>query len=199
MTFISVIRVIMNFISIIRTYWKPLAIALIIAVVFIRVQTLKSERDSALQTIANMQIEAIKKNAEVALLKLQGKRDTDALQASHIKDIQHIGSLYGKVINNDKKSISNYRIALADKLRQQSEDSDSRLPSNDENRPSGGDSHGNIATESEESESFYRKAYLGTRDYIETLDQAGAVCAADYNACKAYVDQEQKRIGVYAE
>ena len=199
MTFISVIRGIMNFISIIRAYWKPLAVALIIAVVFIRIQILKAERDSALQTIANMQLEAIKKNTEVALLKQQGKRDTDALQASHVKDIQHIGSLYGKVINDDKKSISNYRTALADKLRKQSEDSDKRVPSNDADQLAGGDSHGNIVAAGEEAESFYRKAYLGTRDYIETLEQAGAVCAADYNACKAYVDQEQKRIGVYAE
>lgn len=186
-------------IQFIRTYWKPLAILLIISVCYLRIAYIKSERDSALQTIANMQLEAIKKNAEVALLKRQGKRDTDALQASHIKDIQHIGSLYGKVINDDKKSISNYRAALADQLRKQSEGSDSRLSSNDQDRPAGGHSHGNIATESEESEGFYRKAYLGAQYYIETLEQAGAVCAADYNACKAYVDQEQKRIGVYAE
>ena len=183
----------------IKRYWKQLAIALIIGVFFIREQTLKSERDSALQTIADMRLEAIKKNAEVALLKQQGKRDTEALQASHIKDIQHIGSLYGKVINDDKKSISNYRTALADKLRKQSESIVSGVPKDDANRLAGGDSHGNIIAESEESEGFYRKAYLGAQYYIETLEQAGAVCAADYNACKAYVDQEQKRIGVYAE
>ena len=189
----------MNFISIIRTYWKVLAIALLITICYLRIAYIKAERDSARQTIADMQLEAIKKNTEVALLKQQGKRDTQALQAKYIKDIQHIGSLYGKVINNDKKSISNYRTALADKLRQQSEDSDKRVSENDADRPAGGDSHGNIVAESEESEGFYRKAYLGAQYYIETLEQAGALCAADFNACKAYVDQEQKRIGVYAE
>ena len=186
-------------IEFIKRYWQPLAIALIIGIVFIRVQILKSERDSALQTIADMQLEAIKKNTEVALLNQQGKRDTQALQEKYIADIQHIGSLYGKVINDDKKSISNYRTALADKLRQQSEDSDKRVPKDDADQPTGGDSHGNIVTESEESESFYRKAYLGTREYIETLEQAGAVCAADFNVCRDYVTQEQKRIGVYSE
>jgi hypothetical protein len=186
-------------IEFIKRYWQLLAIALLITICYLRIAYIKAERDSARQTIADMQLEAIKKNAEVALLKQQGKRDTEALQASHIKDIQHIGSLYGKVINDDKKSISNYRTALADKLRQQSEDSDKRVSENDANRLAGGDSHGNIVAESEESEGFYRKAYLGAQYYIETLEQAGALCAADYNACKAYVDQEQKRIGVYAE
>lgn len=185
----------MNFISIIRTYWKALAIALLITICYLRIAYIKAERDSARQTIADMQLEAIKKNTEVALLKQQGKRDTQALQASYNEIVTYL--LKGK--SDDKKTNDRLRSALADKLRQQSEDSDKRVSENDADRPAGGDIHGNIATESEESESFYRKAYLGAQYYIETLEQAGALCAADYNACKAYVDQEQKRIGVYAE
>lgn len=32
--------------------------------------------------------------------------------------------------------------------------------------------------------------------YIETLEQAGAVCAADYNLCYDYVQSQQRKIGV---
>lgn len=186
-------------ISLIKPYWKPIALILIVLVVYVRVQVIKSERDSALKTIAEMQLEATKQDERVKISNEQGKRDLASLQASHVADIQHIGALYGKEITNDKKAISNYRIALAEQLRKQSEGGASIVPNNDANQPARDNSDTAIARQPEDSDTDYRVMYLGASEYIKTLKQAGAVCAADYNLCKAYVDQEQKRIGVYVE
>lgn len=186
-------------ISLIKPYWKPLALILIILVVYVRVQVIKSERDSALKTIAEMQLEATKQDERVKVLTEQGKRETASLQAAHVEDIQHIGAIYGKEITNDKKAISNYRIALAEQLRKQSEGGASIVSNNDANQPARDNSDTAIARQPEDSDTDYRVMYLGASEYIKTLKQAGAVCAADYNLCKAYVDQEQKRIGVYVE
>lgn len=170
-----------------RNYWQYIAIAAIIAVVYIRIQIITSERDSALQTIADMQQAALKKNTEVALLNAQGKQATDALKASHIADIQHIGALYGQQIANDQKSIANYRNQLANKLREQANNRDSGLPNNVTDNATGNDSNSTTSTQD------------GINAYIETLEQAGAVCARDYNLCRDYVISEQKRIGVTKE
>lgn len=178
-------------IAFLKKNWQALAIVAIAGVIFIRVEILKSERDDALATIAEMHQEAIKKNAEVELLKRQGKRDTDALQASHIKDIQHIGALYGKQIND----INSYRNELADRLRQNGS-SGGGLPANDADKAASADSN---TADIESPDADYKMIYLGAQEYIKLLEQAGAVCAADYNACKAYVDQEQNRIGVYLD
>lgn len=186
----------MIWLSFFKQYWKAIAIAAIIAVVYIRFQIITNERDDALQTIANMQQEAIKQNARVSLLNEQGKRATDALQASHVADIQHIGALYGKQINNDKKSIDNYRNQLASKLREQASNRDSGLPNNDTNQSTNSNGDTTDTRQSEDSDTDYRMMYLGAQEYIKTLEQAGAVCATDYNTCKQYVDEEQKRIGV---
>lgn len=170
-----------------RNNWQAIAIAALIAVVCIRIQIITSERDDALQTIANMQQEALKKNTEVALSNKQGKQAIDALQASHIADIQHIGALYGQQINNDAKSIANYRNQLASKLREQANNRDIGLPNNVTDN-SAGNYCNTTVTESS-----------GVNAYIETLEQAGAVCARDYNLCRDYVISEQKRIGVTNE
>lgn len=182
------------FIELLKRYWKAALILVIVAFFLFNYLFIKSQRDDALQTIADMQLEAAKKNAQVKLLTEQGKRDTSALQASYNEIVTNLL----KAKDDDKKTISNLRGSLADRVRQQS-DSYDRLPNNDANQLAGNDSNGLSATETESAESFYRKAYIGTREYIETLEQAGAVCAADYNVCRDYVVQEQKRIGVYSD
>lgn len=181
-----------------RNYWQYIAIAAIIAVLYIRIQIITSERDSALQTIADMQQAALKKNAEVALLNAQGKQATDALQASHIADIQHIGALYGQQINNDQKSIDNYRNQLANQLREQASNSDSGLPDNVTDNATGNDSNAAIVRPIG-PDADYKMMYLGAQSYIETLEKAGAVCASDFNLCRDYVLDNQKRIGVTKE
>lgn len=186
----------MIWLSLLKNNWKLIAVASIALVIFIRVQIIKSERDNALATIAEMRQEAIKQSARVELLKLQGKQAVDVLNANHLADIQHIGSLYGKVINDDKASINNYRTQLANSLRAKAGDSLSTLSNNDTDRPA--ENNGNAADfrPLEESAEFYKSAYIGQREYIKTLEQAGSIAASDYNTCKDYVDGEQSRIGV---
>ena len=186
-------------ISSIIKYWKAALILVIAAFFLVTYLIIKSERDSALKTIAEMQLEATKQDERVKVLTEQGKRETASLQASHVAAIQHIRALYGTEITNDKKAISNYRIALAEQLRKQSEGGASIVSNNDANQPARDNSDTAIARQPEDSDTDYRVMYLGASEYIKTLKQAGAVCAADYNLCKAYVDQEQKRIGVYVE
>lgn len=190
------------FIALFKEYWKAALILVIAAFFFIQYHIIKSQRDHALQAITEMQQETLKQSARVQLLTEQGKRDTGALQATYNEIVTYL--LKGK--SDDKKTIGNLRASLDGKLLKQSESYNSTVPNNDANRPSGDDSNTNVAYQGkqaeivdETSENFYKAAYMGTREYIETLEKAGAVCAADYNVCKAYVDQEQKRIGVYSE
>lgn len=168
-----------------RNYWQYIALAAIIAVLYIRIQIVESQRDSALQTIADMQQAALKKNTEVALSNAQGKQAIDALQASHIADIQHIGALYGQQINNDQKSIDNYRTQLANQLRKQSSNSNSRLPNDVTIQSTEGNCDTTTTGRSEE-----------LREEVKTLKAAGSLCAADFNMCRDYVLDNQKRIGV---
>lgn len=177
----------------IRNNWQALAIIAIAGVIFMRIHILKSERDDAIDTIAEMHQESLKKNTEVALLKQQGKRDSDALQASYDSRITELLEINA----NDKKTIANYRNQLANSLRDKAKDYHDRLPVNDADTIATSDS--NATTAGEESLEFYRGAYIGCQTYVETLEKAGIVCATDYNACKSYVDQEQKRIGVYLD
>ncbi len=171
-----------------RNNWQAVAIAVIVAVISYRIYSIIDERNQALQTIENMRLEALKQSERVKALTEQGKRATASLQASHVENIQHIGALYGKELQNDQKTIANYRSQLSNKLREQSESSAVRLSSNDENRPTENHSNGVSFAESQNCTT--------ERDYIRTLEESGAVCAADYNICYDYVKQEQDRIGV---
>lgn len=183
----------MIWLAFIKRNWQALAIIAIAGVIFMRVQIIKSERDDALATIAEMRQEALKKNTEVAILKRQGKRDTEALQASYDSRITELLEINA----NDKKTIANYRNQLANSLRDKAKDYHDRLPADDADKIASTDS--NATTAGDESLEFYRGAYIGCQTYVETLEKAGMVCATDYNTCKAYVDQEQKRIGVYLD
>ena len=187
----------MIWLSFIKRNWQALAIIAIAGVIFIRVGILKSERDDALATIAEMQQAALKQAVEVKVSAQAGKRAVKTITERNKSDIQHIGGLYATEIQKRDASINDYRRQLANKLREQSKSSDSAMQQNDANYIAGNDSNGIPASES--ADDFYRKAYLGARDYIETLEQAGAVCAADYNMCRDYVLSEQGRIGVSAD
>ena len=173
----------------IRKNWQALAVIAIVGVIFFRVQIIKSERDDALATVAAMREAVLKRDAEVALLTKQGKQAVENLQNGHVQDIQHIGAMYGREIQN----ISNYRDELADRLRKQSGSGGSIVSSNDAHQSASADSN-TAVTESPETD--YRMMYIGAQEYIKLLEQAGAVCAADYNMCHDYVIGEQDRIGV---
>lgn len=176
-----------------REYWRPIAVGAIVAVCWWRVNTIINQRDDALKTIAELQQAAEKRNTEVKVSNEQGKRATEAKEAQHIADIQHIGALYGQQI---QKNLDSYRSDLANRLRQQSKDNHDKLPDNVASEPTSTDSNSAIIRPIETTESEYKMMYLGAQEYIETLEQAGSVCAADYNFCRDYVIGEQGRIGV---
>lgn len=178
-------------------------LAALIAIIAWQFYSITSERDEALRDLNNLQhalaIAKAENAGKLAALKAEGIRNQSKQKQQHIADIQHIGNQYGKVINNEKDAIT-YRNALISKLRQQqAARSTDGVPKNDESGSAGSDSNAAAIRIGEESPEFYKSAYLGAQQYIETLTQAGAVCASDYNACKSYVDSEQERIGVYAD
>lgn len=181
--------------------WSAILLAILIAIIGYQIYSIVDERDTAINQLTTerneRKIAVAKAEAKHAQQLDEGKRNMASQQAQHLADIQHIGKQYGKVINDDQKAINTYRSAIADSLRKlQSRNDSSRISQDDARQLAEGD--GNAATfrPGEESADFYRSAYYGTREYIETLEQAGAVCAADYNACYAYVKSEQGRLGV---
>jgi hypothetical protein len=178
-------------------------LAALIGIIFYQFYSITDERDDALRELSELQHALDMAKAEnagkLAALKAEGIRNQAKQKTQHIADIQHIGNQYGKVINNDKDVIS-YRNAVISKLRQQqAARSSNGMPKDDESGSAGSDSNTAAIRIGEESPEFYKSAYLGAQQFIETLKQAGAVCASDYNACKSYVDSEQERIGVYAD
>jgi hypothetical protein len=87
-----------------------------------------------------------------------------------------------------------YRNAVISQLRkQQAENSGNGVPKDDAGQLATVDGHPDIAGRGEE---FWQHAYSGAQEYIHVLKEAGAMCAADYNACHAYVESEQGRLGV---
>lgn len=176
----------------IRNNWQALAFIAIAGVIFMRIEILKSERDDALATIAGMQQEALKRNTEVLVSDTLGKQAVERLENQYKSKINELL----EVNSHDQKTISNLRADLTARLRKQSESYNNQLPSNVANQSAGNYSD---TVHAGQGENFYRQAYLGAIDYIHTLEQAGAVCAADYNFCRDYVISEQNRIGVISE
>ncbi len=179
-------------IEFIRRNWQALAVMAIVAVVLIRIEILKSERDDALSTVAGLQQEAIKRNAEVTVSNQLGLQAVARLENQYNAKINELL----EVNAHDQKTINDLRAGLSDRLRKQSESYNNQLPNNVTSQSAGNDSD---AISLGQSENFYRQAYLGAIDYIQTLEQAGAVCAADFNYCRDYVVTEQSRIGVSSE
>jgi hypothetical protein len=181
----------------------PILIFAIASIIWWQITSIIDERDEAIRDLNDLQhaldIAKAENAGKLAALKAEGIRNQAKQKQQHIADIQHIGNQYGKVINNDKDVIS-YRNAVISKLRQQqAARSSNGMPKDDESGSAGSDSNTAAIRIGEESPEFYKSAYLGAQQFIETLKQAGAVCAADFNACKSYVDSEQERIGVYAD
>lgn len=191
--------------SIARKNWQAIAVAVVIGIIWWRISAIVGERDEAIAAL-NAQTKAIdvataEQRAKNAELKRQGAQNVAAIEAQHIQDIQHIAKQFTKGWNHDnavnRGVIANLRGELADRVREQSAENDrARVSEDDANRLARPDGHPGAAGPGEESPEFYKAAYHGAQQYIETLEQAGAMCAADYNMCKGYVDSEQARLGV---
>lgn len=182
--------------------WPALALAAVIALFLAwQLYSITSERDEAITQLTterhNREIAVAKKEGELVALRAQAKRDKETQDKQHIEDIQHIGQQFGRELNDKQATINRYRSDITDSVRKlqalndhlrQSEDGASRLTGNDSDTATTGPG--------EESAEFYRSAFYGSQQYIDTLEQAGAICAADYNRCYAYVKSEQGRLGV---
>lgn len=182
--------------------WPAIALASVIAL-FLAWQfySITSERDDAITKLSTERhardIAVAKKQGELVALRAQAKRDKETQDKQHVADIQHIGKQFGRELNDKQATINRYRSDITDSVRKlqalndrlrQSEDGASRLAGNDSDTAATG--------QGEESAEFYRSAFYGSQQYIDTLEQAGAICAADYNRCYAYVKSEQGRLGV---
>lgn len=187
--------------SLSKLNWSAILLAALIAIIGWQFYSITSERDDYFNQLTTerheRKIAVGKAEAKHAQQLDEGKRNMEAQKTQHLADIQHIGKQYGKVINNDQKAINTYRSAIADSLRKlQARNDSSRIRQDDAGQSSGENSNGATIRIGEESADFYRSAYLGQREHIKTLKEAGAICAADYNACYAYVKSEQGRLGV---
>ena len=189
----------------VRRNWQAMAVALLIAVAWWRISTIVTERDDALSALNAerhaVEVSTEKAKAERAALKAEGERNVTKIKAQHTQNIQHIAGLYTKELSRENKNhrvtVDNLRSELDARLREQSAKVHSvGMSENDTDRAARADCDTAIAGPGEESAEFYRGAYHGAEQYIKTLEVAGAMCAADYNACKSYVDSERGRLGV---
>lgn len=181
--------------------WSAIILAALLAIIGWQFYSITSERDEAIIQLSTerhgREIAVAKKEGELVALRAQAKRDKEAQDRQHVADIQHIGQQFGRELNDKQATINRYRSDITDSVRKlqalndrlrQSEDGASRLAGNDSDAATTG--------QGEESAEFYRSAFYGSQQYIDTLEQAGAICAADYNRCYAYVKSEQGRLGV---
>lgn len=188
-----------------RKNWQVIAIGVIIGLVYFRITAIVDERDEAKkslkQTTELIRDNERKRQAELEISRKQGKQNVATIEAKHLQDIQHIANQYTKGWNHDNQTnrsvIASLRGELDSRLRNQSAANDSaRVSEDDANRIARTNGNTSFTGSSENQADFYRAAYRGAQEYIETLESAGAMCAADYNLCKSYVDSEQARLGV---
>jgi hypothetical protein len=187
--------------SLAKLNWSAILLAILIAIIGWQFYSITSERDDYFNQLTTERhahaIALAKKEGELKAKLDEGKRNKKAQDAQHIADIQHIGQQYGRELNDKQATINRYRSDITDSVRKlQALNDRFRQSENDADRLAGNDSDTATTGPGEESAEFYRKAYTGSQQYIETLEQAGAICAADYNRCYAYVKSEQGRLGV---
>jgi hypothetical protein len=181
--------------------WRVFLVLAILGACLLYVHSLRSQRDSALEgkTNAEKALSAHIKNdnflAEQRAIENKQKAIQGKLVVNRIKQLHHddmvaiILSANGQIdkvkgeANHEKqisdRTIGNFRDSVRLALEREASLA-ARLPKDDGNHASSTDSD---------------TASTG-QDYIETLEQAGAICAADYNLCRDYVQSEQERLGI---
>ena len=169
--------------------WRIFLPLVILGAILLYVHSVTVQRDEAVATFAKHLADdkaASEKRAEyLAKTKAEGLAEVDNIKNSYqnqiadiIQNSQAKESNYAEVKIIDERSVANYRDGL--RLAIQREET-ARLSGNDQDRSAGDDYDATLARREVEN---------------ETLRKGGAWCAADYNQCKAYVDSEQRRIGV---
>lgn len=128
---------------------------------------------------------AEKRKIENAQKSDQGKREVAELTELHNKEIELI-LLDKKGLKNEVDTNQRTIANLRDRLSKQISDyEDTRLSSNDIHQFTESDSNATLFGRLQELEGE-----------LVVCRKGGAVCASDYNKCKAYVDKEQARLGV---
>jgi hypothetical protein len=163
----------------IRNYWRVILIGLIVGACLAKLNALINERNDYKNKYITMQaaFEAAAdiRAKEIAALKANAQKRVENITKQHEADLNNI--LKGKA--NEKRTINALNVERDSLRKQLANQASVRLPENDTNKFTTSDS--NTTTD---------------REYINTLERAGAVCAADYNYCKAYVDSQMQKIGV---
>lgn len=191
-----------------RLNWQALAVAVLILFIWFRITVIVSERDEAIANLAKttqlIRDNAMRAEAEKALLAKQGEAQREADKAEGIKNAQIIGNAFNSLLEKSKNENRKLKIDstatadhLRDQLREQSATIASRsLPGDDAMDATriGGNTALSGSIE-EESAEFYRQAYLGATKDLRMCKLAGASCASDFNECRAYVVGEQSRLG----
>ena len=189
--------------------WKAIAIGLVVGFVWLWLNGIINERDEAvlnLKTTTDLiRDNAVKAEAEKALIAKLGNEQRKKDQAEAIRNAQIIGNAYYSMVKEAKDETKHIKIdsvatadKLRDKLREQSAIIASRSLPGDDSVPSARiDGISTIPGRTEEeSAEFYRTAYAGAIKDLRMCKLSGASCASDFNECRAYVLGEQSRIGV---
>ena len=172
--------------------WIAPLIALLVFALWIR--GIINERDEAIKGLNNyinaIETEVESRQQELERLKAESRREVEAIEAKHIEDVNYIAQAYLKGFDRektlDKKTISNLRNQLTDSMRTITEvNRTDGMPEDDTNRFAGVHSDATIIGRLEKE--------------IEDLRLAGAYAASDYNRCKAYKDEMDRKIGVESQ
>jgi len=193
MIFIAIKALLSGAWSIFAKHWRVILPILILAYCLYKYNDAVSDKVRAQQEYAaHLQADKdalIKRDAELKLNAILAQKKTDALVISHqneIADIKSKGkSNEAKLKANDvvtTRALNNYRDGLRLAIEREAA---LRLSRDDSNRLAGTSSDTAISRPVQEAEAE-----------LEVCKEAGAVCAADYNFCYAYVKSEQSIIGV---
>jgi hypothetical protein len=194
--------------SLASKYWQVLAVAALIGVVWLRVSYITGERDEALanlQTLAEaIRDNAIKAEAEKALLAKQGEAQRKVDQAEFVKNSQIIANAYYSMVRDAQNETQQIKIdsaksaaAFDEQLRKQAAVIASRSVSYDDAiRAARADSNATVSGSDETGAEHYRVAFIGAAEDLRLCRAHGASCAKTFNECRAYVLGEQSRIGV---
>lgn len=177
-----------------RQHWKVLAIMAIFSVLYVRGVYYKHEMVKAKNELSaiKLQSDLIQQQNKQAIEHAKKKAQTDLAKntAQHVSDINLIANKYYGMVKDEKSKhqidVNSYRNQLANRLQTESHSYQNRVSENDTNQPTSKNSDTAIVGQCQVNE-----------QYIKTLEQAGAVCASDYNYCYEYVKSQQSIIGVY--
>ena len=168
-------------------HWRIILVLAILTLALLKLNALVNERNEWKSLYKDLEqslnVAKAERAAELKAASEQGKKDLIEVTAKHQSDITRLmrKAKHDEEVNT--RTINNYRDGLRLAIQREA-NLRAGVPEDDSNSIAGTDSD-TAATREQ-----------GLEEYINTLEQAGAVCAADYNLCRDYVKKEQSRLGV---